>query len=219
MANSEYPHLAKARAVRAQNLAKRKAAAPTAATVKPRRSPGRPTLTADAKQKTRLGLRALKAKIQLRGLDTINKQTFAGRLLFEWRQELITALGGEEQVTPQIRALIDLACQSKAIVDHVTAFIMEQESLVIKRRKAVIPVVMQRAQLAAQLEKTLTTLGLQRIAKQSESLAQYSERRRREIDEEEARASVQPSAAQANADVVDLPQSNSTPSTNGDSAS
>lgn len=219
MANPEYPHLAKARAVRAQKIAERKAAAPTAATVKPRHPRGRPTLTASQKQKTRLGLKAMKTKIQLRGLDTINKQTFAGRLLFEWRTGLTDALGGESNVTPQQKCLIDLACQSKAICDHVTAFIMEQESLVIKKRKTVIPIVLQRAQLAAQLEKTLTTLGLNRVAKQLESLAEYSERRRREIDEEEARASVQPSAAQPNSDVVDLPQSNSTPSTNGDSAS
>jgi hypothetical protein len=158
----QYPGLAKATAISLARRAERRLAAPPVA----KRKRGRPTLTVEAKEKTRIGLRALKTKIQLRGLDVISKNTIAGRLLFEWQTGLIAALGGADNISPQQKCLIDLACQSKAICDHVTAFIMEQESLVIKRRKTVIPVVMQRAQLAAQLEKTLTTLGLQRIAKQ-----------------------------------------------------
>jgi hypothetical protein len=200
MANPEYPHLAKARAVRAQKIAERKAAAPTAATVKPRRPRGRPTLTASQKQKTRLGLKAMKTKIQLRGLDTINKQTFAGRLLFEWQTGLIAALGGPDNISPQQKCLIDLACQSKAICDHVTAFIMEQESLVIKKRKTVIPIVLQRAQLAAQLEKTLTTLGLQRVAKKLPSFDEYMKEleAKKEAERKQQQQPITVAAVQAN---------------------
>ena len=52
------------------------------------------------------GLPALKAKVKLRGLHAIDRRTAAARALLAWRDELITALGGLETVTPQEMALV-----------------------------------------------------------------------------------------------------------------
>jgi len=48
-------------------------------------------------------------------------------------------------------------------VDHCDAFLMEQPSLILKRRKTVLPILLQRQQLADSLARTLSLLGLERI--------------------------------------------------------
>jgi hypothetical protein len=123
--------------------------------------------------RSRLGLHALKAKVNIHGVDAINKSTAAGRLLVEWRDELVNALGGSDAITPQQKCLVEIACRSKLICDHIDWFIMQQETLIFFRKKSAYPIVLQRAQLAAQLEKTLTTLGLQRVAKKLPSFDEY----------------------------------------------
>lgn len=163
--------------------------------------------------RSRLNMKALKAKVNIYGVDAINKSTAAGRLLVEWRDELTNALGGPDQTTPQQKCLIEIATRSKLICDHIDWFIMQQETLIFFRKKSVYPIVMQRAQLAAQLEKTLTTLGLNRVAKRLESLAEYSERRAREIDEEAARRK----DSDSDSEPIEVEQSASS-STNGDNA-
>jgi hypothetical protein len=136
------------------------------------------------KPKTRHGLTTLKSRIAVRGIATVDRRFAASRVLFRWRTELIDALGGSESVTPQQLALVDLAVRAKLYVDHVDAFLLEQESLVSKKKRAVIPIVMQRAQLAAALEKTLMNLGLRRVPKPLESVKEFVARLDRETEKE-----------------------------------
>src|SRR5262245_30101571 len=46
-----------------------------------------------APERPRTGLPALRAKVKLRGLQAIDKQTAAAQHLLNWRRELIDALG------------------------------------------------------------------------------------------------------------------------------
>jgi hypothetical protein len=176
----QYPGLAKATAISLARRRERRLAAANAKAVTPKRSPGRP-------KGIRTAIHAMKKKIEIRGLDVVNRNTFGGKMLFLWRKELVDALGGEDQISPQIRTLIDLAVGAKLYIDHIDSYCMSLESIINRGVRSVYPIIRDRAQLAAQLEKTLTTLGLQRQAKQLETLQEYSERRRREIDEAHAR--------------------------------
>jgi hypothetical protein len=115
-----------------------------------------------ATPRRRHGLRALRAAVKVAGLAAIDARTSAAKALLAWRQELIADLGGEDTVSAQQVALVEVATRTKLYVDHLDAFLMSQHSLVNARRKAVLPVLMERQQLADSLTRILTTLGLER---------------------------------------------------------
>ena len=99
-----------------------------------------------AEKRMRHGLFAAMQRIKLGGLQAIDKRTLAARSLLGWRQELVNALGGEESVTPQEMALVDAVSRTKAIIEHIDAFILSQPSIVNRKRKALIPIIQQRSQ-------------------------------------------------------------------------
>jgi len=88
----------------------------------------------------------------------------------EWKEALVNALGGAEQISPQRAALIDLICRTRLYVDCVDRFLLAQESIVNKRKKSVLPAVEQRQRLADSLMRQLQTLGLDRIEKNAGTL-------------------------------------------------
>jgi hypothetical protein len=92
----------------------------------------------------------------------INLRTSLGKALVRWREELIEDLGGEKKVTAQQYALIDLAARNKLLVDSIDAWIFEQPSLILKRKRALLPVVKERQAIADGLAKYLGMLGLER---------------------------------------------------------
>lgn len=111
---------------------------------------------------SRHGLEALKARVKVRGLSAIDRRTAAGRALIEWKRELLADLGGEEAVSAQKRAIVDLVVRTKLYVDSLDAWLMEQRTLVLARRKAVLPVLRERQALADSLARLLGQLGLKR---------------------------------------------------------
>jgi hypothetical protein len=131
----------------------------------------------DKNTKSRHGLNAAMARIKLRGLSGIDKRTAAARALLRWRAELLTDLGGEENISAQKMALVDLAARTRILIDHADAFLLEQPSIVNRRRKALLPIVTQRQTLCDSLARLLNQLGLERIPKPVPSLAEYIERK------------------------------------------
>ncbi len=111
---------------------------------------------------TRHGLNALKARVKVRGLAAIDRRTAAARTLIAWRRELIADLGGEQAISAQQRALVELAVRTRLFVESLDAWIMGQPSLVNARRRAAHPVVQQRQQFADALSRYLAQLGLER---------------------------------------------------------
>lgn len=111
---------------------------------------------------SRHGLNVLKARVKVRGLGAIDRRTAAARALLRWREELLADLGGREAVSAQQLALVELAVRTKLYVDSLDAWLMEQDSLINRRRKAVLPVLRERTQLADALARYLTALGLER---------------------------------------------------------
>jgi len=88
-----------------------------------------------------------------------------GRALVRWRLELVNDLGGEDNISSQQAALIELSVRSKLMIDSIDNWILSQPSLINKSKKAVLPVVIQRQQLADGLSRYLGQLGLERRIK------------------------------------------------------
>jgi hypothetical protein len=130
-----------------------------------------------------LGLSALKEKVKIRGLNVIDRRYTAGRALFEWRDELLTALGGEENVSPQKRVLVDAVVRTRMYIDHADNYLMSLPEVIIRRRKCFMPLVKERTALTETLARLLDRLGLDRQAKKVEDLDAFIERREKEMEE------------------------------------
>lgn len=134
--------------------------------------------------RTRHGLNAVRNRIAIRGLAIVDKRCAGAKALFEWKNELLNDLGGEENVSTQKRTLVELAVRTRLYVDHVDSFLLEQPSLINKRKRAILPIVRERQALVDSLARLLSQLGLDRQAKKVEDLDQYLERRGKELEAE-----------------------------------
>jgi len=127
------------------------------------------------------GLYVLKnavAKLGSRALPT--KRTALGRALHEWRVALIADLGGDDTITTQQRALVELTVRTKLLVDSVDAYVLGMPSPVNKRSRSLFPVVKERGALVGQLQSLLRDLGLERRAREvdiAQQLAAMHEQR------------------------------------------
>jgi hypothetical protein len=119
------------------------------------------------------GLTVMKKTVNVLGRRVIDKRTTLGKTLAQWRTELIEDLGGPDAASTQQQALIELAVRTKLMVDSIDAWLLVQPSLVNARRRALLPVVLQRQQLADGLARYLTQLGLQRRPKKTTDLNSY----------------------------------------------
>ena len=71
-------------------------------------------------------------------------------------------LGGNDAISTQQLAIIDLAGKQKLLLDSIDTWLLSQPSLINSRKRSVIPVVIQRQQLADALAKYMAMLGLER---------------------------------------------------------
>ncbi len=126
---------------------------------------------------SRHGLHALKKRVLVAGLEAVDGRTVAAKALLAWRRELVADLGGVENLSAQQMALVELAARTKLLVDSVDAWIMQQRSLVNARKRALLPVVRERTQLADSLARYLSQLGLERKAPPPLSLQEYLARK------------------------------------------
>ena len=121
------------------------------------------------------GLTPLKRAVKGLGSRVIDMRTSLGKALAEWRGDLVADLGGREAISTQQSAVIDLAVKTKLLLDSIDAWLLTQPSLIDKRRRAVLPVVRERQQLADALARYMTALGLERRARPAKTLTQVLE--------------------------------------------
>lgn len=119
----------------------------------------------------RSGLNTLRRAVKVLGNRAIDHRTSVGKALAQWKADLLRDLGGD--VSTQQLAIVDLAVKSKLLLDSIDAWLLVQPSLVNARKKALLPALVQRQQLAEGLAKHLERLGLERKAKPLPSLAEY----------------------------------------------
>ena len=77
----------------------------------------------------------------------------------------------------QQRAVLEEAVKLKLLLDSIDGWILAQPSLIDRRKCALLPVVRERQSLADALVRYLTTLGLERKAKNLDTLESYVSRR------------------------------------------
>jgi hypothetical protein len=73
---------------------------------------------------SRHGLNAVKTRVALRGWAAIDMRTVAAREMLSFRDELVAALGGDIELSPQRRKLIDLAARASLYLDHIDAWLV-----------------------------------------------------------------------------------------------
>lgn len=108
------------------------------------------------------GLNTLRDAVTTLGSRAIDGRTSLGYALKKWRKDLIEDLGGENNISTQQSALVDLAVKSKLILDSIDAWLLTQTTLINKRKRSLYPVVLQRQTLADGLARYLSQLGLER---------------------------------------------------------
>jgi hypothetical protein len=118
---------------------------------------------------------ALKVRVKVRGLAAIDMRTSAAQALIAWRNELLRDLGGEESISAQRMALVELSVRTRLFLDHLDSYLLSQSSLINKRRKGIVPVLRERQQLADGLARLLGQLGLNRVPKPIPSLREFIE--------------------------------------------
>jgi hypothetical protein len=116
------------------------------------------------------GLRAVRNALS-RG--KIDNRCRVARLVNEWKASLVRDLGGEDQLSAQKMALIEVVCRTRLMLESVDFWLLEQPSLVQKKKRQLLPVVSERTRLADSLTRTLSQLGLERVPQDATSLAEY----------------------------------------------
>ncbi len=121
------------------------------------------------------GLHSLKRAVCGFDMGKLDRRYRVFRVLAEWRSELIRDLGGQENLSTQQVAIVDLVAKSKLLVDSLDAWLLKQPSLINARKKSVLPVLRERQQLVDSLARILGQLGLERKAKPVPALSEYLE--------------------------------------------
>ena len=124
---------------------------------------------------TKHGLHSLKRAVCGFDMGKLDRRYRVFRVLAEWRSELIRDLGGQENLSTQQVAIVDLVAKSKLLVDSLDAWLLKQPSLINARKKSVLPVLRERQQLVDSLARILGQLGLERKAKPVPALSEYLE--------------------------------------------
>ncbi len=124
-----------------------------------------------ARAYSRHGLNAVKARVALRGFAAVDMRTVAAREMLGFRDELVAALGGDAELSPQRRKLVDLTTRASLYLDHLDAWLAGQQTLINRRSRSVLPVLLQRQSIAEHLAKLLDRLGLDRSAPKQITLA------------------------------------------------
>jgi hypothetical protein len=130
------------------------------------------------------GMGGLKQALRVRGMDALDRRTSPVRLMEAFRSELVVSLGGEESLSAQELALVEMVCRTRLLLDHCDSYLLGLPSVINRRRKALVPLVRERMQLQDSLARLLGQLGVARRHKPVPSLAEYLASRDEQPSEE-----------------------------------
>jgi hypothetical protein len=94
------------------------------------------------------------------GLRAIDGRSALGFAIRQFRAEIVRDLGGEDSLSAQKKAVLDIVVREKLLLDGLDAWILLQPSLVDRRKRALLPVVKERQALASAFVEHLAMLGL-----------------------------------------------------------
>ena len=105
------------------------------------------------------GLNTLKNRVKARGMRAIDGRSRAAIEVKEFTAGLIADLGGEDQLSTQQLALVDLAARAYLFLGQVDSWLADYlnqgKSLVNKRNRQLLPAVRERQAIAEHLAKVL----------------------------------------------------------------
>jgi hypothetical protein len=113
----------------------------------------------------RHGFSALKRRVAIKGLDAFDLRSAAARRMISWRDELVLALGGSENVSPQEFALLEMLIKTRLLLEHIDGYILGLDSLVNRKKHSLKPIVRERLTLVDTCSRLLSQLGLKRREK------------------------------------------------------
>lgn len=120
------------------------------------------------------GLRTMKRALTELGGRAIDGRSTVAKTLATWRRDLIADLGGAEHLSTQRAAIVDLCVREKLLLDSVDNYLLDLRGGIINRRKrSLLPVVRERAQLADSFTRRLVALGLERKVGEAPDLSTY----------------------------------------------
>ena len=119
------------------------------------------------------GFWAARRALQRFGEHVIDGRSRLAHALDEFRDEIIRDLGGEEAVSRQQRVVIDLVVRTHLMVQSLDNYLLNLGSLVNRRKRALWPVVRERAQLADSLARYMSILGLEKRKPPEKDLRAY----------------------------------------------
>lgn len=119
---------------------------------------------------TRHGLSALRRRLKGAGLKRNDGRSALERIKADWKAEIREARG---ELSPQEEVLLEAASTTWLLLNSVDAWLLEQRSLVNRRKRELLPVVQQRAGLVRNLRELLGDVGLKRVPKPSPRLADH----------------------------------------------
>ena len=119
------------------------------------------------------GLHSLKATMKVLGNRAIDGRTKVGRALAQWRIAIINDLGGAQSVSTAQEQIVELAVKTNLLLYSVDAYLLQNGSLVNKRKRCLYPIVRERQVLADALARYLGQLGLERRCKPVPTRGEY----------------------------------------------
>jgi hypothetical protein len=106
---------------------------------------------------------ALKRALLQGGTKAINHRLSVIKELIEWCDNLVADLGGKDNVSVQQEALIEMTSRSKLMLNSLDNWLLSQPSLINRKKKSLIPIVLQRKVIADGLLRLLKELGIARV--------------------------------------------------------
>jgi hypothetical protein len=120
------------------------------------------------------GFYAAKRALSEYGSRTIDGRSKVGRALAEWSSAIVQDLGGEEAISAQQMALLELAVRTKLLLDGLDAWLLGQgREPIDKKKRRLWPIVRERMALSDSLSRYLQALGLERRTPPPEDLTTY----------------------------------------------
>jgi len=120
------------------------------------------------------GLTALKKAVKELGTGALDGRTSIAKELAEECRELVNALGGEGEVSPQERALVEMIAQKRVRRKIASQWaLLNRNRLFNKKKMKFAPIALELEQLEESEARLLDKLGLKRRARPTPSLQDY----------------------------------------------
>jgi hypothetical protein len=105
----------------------------------------------------------MRRALRVLGSRRLDGRTAVAREVEAWKAAVRADLGGD--LTRAQETLLDAAATTALLVSSIDAWIAQQPTVIAARKRALLPVVLQRQQLVDSLGRQLERLGLSRRAK------------------------------------------------------